>query len=74
MTPARRITASLLALRIWADTLRANTSAQDLVEYSLMAGFVSVTTGALMPGAAANISKIFSSVASVLINSRSQGS
>jgi pilus assembly protein Flp/PilA len=39
---------------------------QDLVEYALMAGFVAVTAGAIMPGVATSISTIFSNVASCL--------
>ncbi len=41
-------------------------SGQDLIEYALMAGFVAVSAGAIMPGVATSISKIFSKVASVL--------
>jgi pilus assembly protein Flp/PilA len=63
-----------LQVRIWVDALRANTAAQDLVEYALMAGFVAVASGALMPGVASNISRIFSSVNSVLFNSKNAGS
>jgi Flp pilus assembly pilin Flp len=63
-----------LQLRIWAGEIQANTAGQDLIEYALMAGFVAVAAGALMPGVAVNISKIFSSVASVLFNSKSTGS
>ncbi|MGD0013079.1 MAG: Flp family type IVb pilin [Bryobacteraceae bacterium] len=40
--------------------------AQDLVEYALMAGFVAVAAGALMPNIAASISTIFSKIQSVL--------
>jgi Flp pilus assembly pilin Flp len=64
----------LLQTIIWADTLRAETTAQDLVEYALMAGFVAVSAGALMPGVATNISRIFSQAASALINAKNQGS
>jgi Flp pilus assembly pilin Flp len=39
---------------------------QDLIEYALMAGFVAVAAGAIMPGVATSISTIFSSVASVM--------
>jgi Flp pilus assembly pilin Flp len=46
-------------LRIWTDN-----HGQDLIEYALMAGFVAVSAGAIMPGVATNISKIFSKVAS----------
>jgi Flp pilus assembly pilin Flp len=63
-----------LQVRIWADAFRADMTAQDLVEYALMAGFVAVAAGALMPGVATNISRIFSSVGSVLFNSKNQGS
>jgi len=49
----------LWTLRIWADD-----HGQDLIEYALMAGFVAVSAGAIMPGVATNISKIFSKVAS----------
>jgi Flp pilus assembly pilin Flp len=46
-------------LRIWADN-----HGQDLIEYALMAGFVAVSAGAIMPGVSTSISKIFSKVAS----------
>ena len=51
----------LLQLRIFKDT-----RGQDLIEYALMAGFVAVAAGAIMPGVATSISQIFSKVASVL--------
>lgn len=63
-----------LQVRIWADSLRENTAGQDLIEYALMAGFVAVAAGALMPGVSTSISKIFSQVGSVLFNSKNQGS
>jgi len=37
-----------------------------LIEYALMAGFVAVAAGAIMPGVATSISTLFSQVASVL--------
>jgi len=37
-----------------------------LIEYTLMAGFVAVAAGAIMPGVASSISTIFSKVASVI--------
>lgn len=43
-----------------------DTRGQDLIEYSLMAGFVAVAAGAIMPGVATSISQIFSKVSSVL--------
>jgi Flp pilus assembly pilin Flp len=48
-------------LRIWNDT-----KGQDLIEYALMAGFVAVAAGAIMPGVASSISGIFSKVNSVM--------
>ncbi len=55
-----RITNLVLKLKVWKDT-----RGQDLIEYALMAGFVAVAAGAIMPGVAASISTIFSQVASV---------
>jgi Flp pilus assembly pilin Flp len=51
----------LLQLKIWKDQ-----RGQDLIEYALMAGFVAVAAGAIMPGVATSLSQIFSKVASVL--------
>ena len=59
----------ILKARVWSDT-----KAQDLIEYALMAGFVAVAAGAIMPGVSISISKIFSSVASTMTKSASQGS
>jgi pilus assembly protein Flp/PilA len=64
-----RYTNLIWKLRIWKDT-----RGQDLIEYALMAGFVAVAAGAIMPGVATSISQIFSKVASVMTASASQGS
>ena len=56
------------SLRIVRDT-----KGQDLIEYALMAGFVAVSAGAIMPSVAASISTIFSSIASVMLGAASQG-
>ena len=53
----------VLRLKIWKDT-----KGQDLIEYALMAGFVAVAAGAIMPGVASSISTIFSKIASVMSN------
>jgi len=50
-------------LRIWKDT-----KGQDLIEYALMAGFVAVAAGAIMPGVSTSISTIFSKIGSVMAN------
>ena len=55
-------------LRIWKDT-----RGQDLIEYALMAGFVAVAAGAIMPGVATSISTIFSKVGCVMTNAANQG-
>ena len=47
---------------------------QDLIEYALMAGFVAVAAGAVMPGVASSISTIFSKVGSVMADASTQGS
>jgi pilus assembly protein Flp/PilA len=51
----------LLQLKVWKDQ-----RGQDLIEYALMAGFVAVAAGAIMPSVATSLSQIFSKVASVL--------
>ena len=43
------------------------TRGQDLIEYALMAGFVAVAAGAIMPSVSASISTIFSKMGSVLV-------
>lgn len=64
----KKITDTLLKLRIWKDT-----KGQDLIEYALMAGFVAVAAGAIMPGVATNISKVFSKVSVSMSNAANQG-
>ena len=39
--------------------------AQDMVEYALLAGFIAVAAGALLPGIATSLSTIFSKMISV---------
>ena len=48
------------------EKLRLDYSGQDLIEYALMAGFVALSAGALLPGIATSVSTIFSQVASVV--------
>ena len=59
----------LLKLKVMKDT-----RGQDLIEYALMAGFVAVAAGAIMPGVASSISSIFSKVSSVMTAAANQGS
>jgi pilus assembly protein Flp/PilA len=59
----------VLRFKIWKDT-----RGQDLIEYALMAGFVAVAAGAIMPGVATSISTIFSKVASVMSTAATNGS
>jgi pilus assembly protein Flp/PilA len=53
-----------IRLAIWRDQ-----NGQDLIEYALMAGFVAVSAGAIMPDISTSISTIFSKVASVMSES-----
>ena len=57
----KKITNQAWNLRLWNDT-----HGQDLIEYALMAGFVAVAAGAIMPGVATQITDIFTKVASSL--------
>ena len=59
----------ILRLKIWKDK-----RGQDLIEYALMAGFVAVAAGAIMPGVSTSISTIFSKIASVMSAAATQGS
>ncbi len=59
----------LLRAKIWKDQ-----RGQDLIEYALMAGFVAVAAGAIMPNVSTSISTIFSKVGSVMTRASSTGS
>ena len=59
---------------IWKLRILRDTKGQDLIEYALMAGFVAVAAGAIMPGVATSISTIFSKIASVMSAAATQGS
>ena len=65
-----------LAMKNVISKLRSlkDTHGQDLIEYALMAGFVAVAAGAVMPGIASSISTIFSKVGSVMAIASTQGS
>jgi len=56
-----RITNLVLKLKVLKDT-----RGQDLIEYALMAGFVAVAAGAVMPTVSTSISTIFSKISSVM--------
>ena len=57
----KRLTQAVIALKIWKDK-----RGQDLIEYALMAGFVAVAAGALMPSVSSSISTVFSKISSVM--------
>jgi len=56
-----RIKNFVYLVRAWKDT-----RGQDLIEYALMAGFVAVAAGAIMPGVATSISTIFNKLSNVM--------
>jgi pilus assembly protein Flp/PilA len=53
-------------VRTWRDR-----RGQDLIEYALMAGFIAVAAGAIMPGVMSSISTVFSQITSVMNNAAS---
>jgi pilus assembly protein Flp/PilA len=57
----KRVMNAIWKLRIWSDK-----RGQDLIEYALMAGFVAIAAGSIMPGVSTSISKIFSKIASTM--------
>jgi len=63
----KNLIGKIMRLKIVTDT-----RGQDLIEYALMAGFVAVAAGAIMPGVATSISTIFSKISSVMTAAASQ--
>jgi pilus assembly protein Flp/PilA len=64
-----KLTNMIWKLRIWKDT-----RGQDLIEYALMAGFVAVAAGAIMPGVASSISTIFGKISTIMTSAAANGS
>jgi Flp pilus assembly pilin Flp len=62
----RKLIQLAVNFQIWKDR-----RGQDLIEYALMAGFVAVAAGAIMPGVSSSINVIFSKVNSVMIDAAS---
>ena len=56
----------LLKLAVMGQNLTHDMKGQDLIEYALMAGFVAVAAGALMPSVSTSISTVFSKIGSVM--------
>jgi pilus assembly protein Flp/PilA len=52
-------------LYIFLTNLAKDEQGQDMVEYALLAGFIAVAAGAVLPGISTSISQIFSKMASV---------
>jgi len=61
-----RILTLMVRAQIWKDR-----RGQDLIEYALMAGFVAVAAGAIMPGVASSINIVFSKINSLMIDAAS---
>jgi len=57
----------LVKLAVRLQTIVKDTRGQDLIEYALMAGFVAVAAGAIMPGVASSINIVFSKVNSIMV-------
>jgi pilus assembly protein Flp/PilA len=58
---------------LWKLRLMKDTRGQDLIEYALMAGFIAVAAGAIVPGVATSIKTIFNKVSVVMSNAAAQG-
>jgi pilus assembly protein Flp/PilA len=57
----------LIKLAVRLQMIVKDTRGQDLIEYALMAGFVAVAAGAIMPGVASSINIVFSKVNSIMV-------
>ncbi len=64
----KKLNNMILKLQVIKDT-----RGQDLIEYALMAGFVAVAAGAIVPGVAASIREIFNKVSSVMAAASANG-
>jgi Flp pilus assembly pilin Flp len=51
---------------VWALAIGADNHGQEVIEFALMAGFVAVAAGAIVPSVGASISKVFSKSASTM--------
>ena len=56
----------MLKIQMLIARLLKDREGQDMVEYALLAGFIAVAAGALLPGISGSISTIFGQMASVL--------
>lgn len=56
---------------LWTLSLWRETGGQDLVEYALLAGFVAVAAGFIIPDVSTSMSKIYSKLASKLVEAGS---
>ncbi len=56
----------MLKLQMFLANLIRDRKGQDMVEYALLAGFIAVAAGALLPGISDSISTIFSRMGSVV--------
>ena len=65
----KRTTMNRIIRLAWAVRILKDTYGQDLIEYALMAGFVAVAAGAIMPGVASSINVVFSKINSIMIDS-----
>lgn len=63
-----------LRTTLWRFCIWRDTKGQDLIEYALMAGFVAVTAGSIMPNVSTNISTVFSKVGSSMSRAATSGS
>jgi pilus assembly protein Flp/PilA len=53
----------------WTLRFMKDTRGQDLIEYALMAGFVAVAAGAIVPGVASSMATIFTKINTILASS-----
>ena len=58
----------MIKIYIKLERLFKDKEGQDLVEYALLAGFIAVAAGSILPRISGSISTIFSKMASVLTN------
>ena len=55
-------------IRIWLRLLSKDQKGQDMVEYALMAGFLAVAAGAVLPSISSSIQTIMSLLMEILFD------
>ena len=60
----------ILKTAVRLQTLLNDKRGQDMIEYALMAGFVALACGSIMPGVASSLNVVFSKANAIMIRAQ----